>query len=83
MIGRYGETAQRTGARIVNSCGFDSIPSDLGVMYLQDQAIKLFGSMCPTVKMRVMTMKGGASGGSETHDQDQYTFMAVLSFPEN
>lgn len=64
MIGRYGETAQRTGARIVNSCGFDSIPSDLGVMYLQDQAIKQFGSMCPTVKMRVMTMKGGASGGT-------------------
>jgi len=64
MIERYADTAQRTGARIVNSCGFDSIPSDLGVMYLQDQAIKQFGSMCPTVKMRVMTMKGGASGGT-------------------
>jgi short subunit dehydrogenase-like uncharacterized protein len=64
MIERYADTAERTGARIVNSCGFDSIPSDLGVMYLQDQAFKQFGGMCPTVKMRVKTMKGGASGGT-------------------
>lgn len=64
MIERYADTAARTGARIVNSCGFDSIPSDLGVMYLQDQAFKKHGVMCPAVKMRVKAMKGGASGGT-------------------
>jgi short subunit dehydrogenase-like uncharacterized protein len=30
---RYHEQAQQTGARLVHSCGFDSIPYDLGVLY--------------------------------------------------
>jgi short subunit dehydrogenase-like uncharacterized protein len=30
---RHHETAQRTGARIVHSCGFDSIPHDLGAYF--------------------------------------------------
>ena len=38
MIQRYSATAERSGARIVHCCGFDSIPSDLGVYYLQQQA---------------------------------------------
>lgn len=64
MIERYEDAAKRSGARIVNSCGFDSIPSDLGVMYLQEQAVQKFGGMCPQVKMRVKSMQGGASGGT-------------------
>ena len=39
MIARYGDDAVRSGARIVHACGFDSIPSDLGVYYLQQQAM--------------------------------------------
>lgn len=64
MIDRYEDVAKISGARIVNSCGFDSIPSDLGVHFLQEKAIQRFGQYCPTVKMRVKTMKGAASGGT-------------------
>ena len=34
---KYHETAQRTGARLVHACGFDSIPYDLGVLYTVEQ----------------------------------------------
>ncbi len=64
MIQRYEAAAKNSGARLVHSCGFDSIPSDLGVMFLQNQAMKRFGSYCPKVKMRVMKSRGGASGGT-------------------
>ena len=40
MIDRYDAAAKKSGARIVLSCGFDSIPFDLGVYYLQQQAIE-------------------------------------------
>ena len=64
MIQRYEKTAQASGARIVHNCGFDSIPSDLGVHFLQQQAQELFGQPCTTVKMRVRAMRGSFSGGT-------------------
>ncbi len=64
MLNKYEAAAQASGARIVNSCGFDSIPSDLGVKFLQDQAKARFGQYCRKVKMRVKATKGGASGGT-------------------
>ncbi len=64
MLGPYEAKAKASGARIVNCCGFDSIPSDLGVYYLQQQAQEKFGSHCNDVKMRVHKLKGGASGGT-------------------
>ena len=64
MIHRYHAEAVVGGARIVHCCGFDSIPSDLGVKYLQQQAMQQFGSYCSEVKMRVKNLKGGASGGT-------------------
>lgn len=64
MVGPYEAQAKASGARIVNSCGFDSIPSDLGVYFLQQQAQKQFGSHCNDIKMRVKKLKGGASGGT-------------------
>ena len=64
MIDRYEDVAKITGARIVNCCGFDSIPSDMGVYFLQEKAKQRFGQYCSTVKMRVKTMKGSASGGT-------------------
>jgi short subunit dehydrogenase-like uncharacterized protein len=64
MIERYEPSAARSGARIVNCCGFDSIPSDMGVWFLQQQARELFGHPCHEVKMRVRSLKGGASGGT-------------------
>ena len=44
MIGRYEAAAHASGARIVFSCGFDSIPFDMGVLYLQTQAHQLLGA---------------------------------------
>jgi short subunit dehydrogenase-like uncharacterized protein len=64
MIQKYETLAQETGARIVHCCGFDSIPSDMGVHFLQQQAEERFGSPCETIKMRVKAAKGGASGGT-------------------
>ena len=64
MVARYDATAKASGARIVNCCGFDSIPSDLGVYYTQQQSKELFGENCDTVSMRVKAAKGGLSGGT-------------------
>ena len=57
-------TAKESGARIVHSCGFDSIPSDLGVMLLQKIAKERFGKPVEQVKCRVRSMKGEFSGGT-------------------
>jgi short subunit dehydrogenase-like uncharacterized protein len=61
---RHEADAIKSGARIVNCCGFDSIPSDLGVHFLQRNALKQFGHTCERINMRVVSMKGGASGGT-------------------
>jgi short subunit dehydrogenase-like uncharacterized protein len=64
MIGRHHSAAQASGARIVFSCGFDSIPFDMGVLYLQTQARQRFGAPLRHVAGRVKVMKGGVSGGT-------------------
>jgi short subunit dehydrogenase-like uncharacterized protein len=64
MIDTYGETAQRSGARLVHGCGFDSIPSDLGVWFLQTQAKLRFGKACERVRGAIMHVDGGPSGGT-------------------
>ena len=64
MIDRYDEAAKESGARIVHCCGFDSIPSDLGVYFLQREALRRLGQPCRRVKMRVRAMRGGFSGGT-------------------
>lgn len=64
MLDQHEAQSKQSGARIVHSCGFDSIPSDLGVKFLQDESQQRFGSYCEIVKMRVKAMQGGASGGT-------------------
>ena len=64
MIQTYEEQARKSGARIVHCCGFDSIPSDMGVFFLQEQARETLGKPCSQVKMRVRTAKGEFSGGT-------------------
>ncbi len=64
MIGLYEGLAEGSGARIVHACGFDSIPSDMGVYFLQQEASRRFGRPCSHVKMRVKAIRGGASGGT-------------------
>ncbi len=64
MIDAHQAEAQASGARVVHACGFDSIPSDLGVWFTQQRALEAFGAPCEQISMRVHRMKGGASGGT-------------------
>jgi short subunit dehydrogenase-like uncharacterized protein len=63
-IDRFNAGAEASGARIVHSCGFDSIPSDLGVLLLHEAvAADDAGELHDTTYV-VRAMKGGASGGT-------------------
>jgi short subunit dehydrogenase-like uncharacterized protein len=64
MIDAHAQAAQKSGARIVFSCGFDSIPFDLGVYHLQGLAKKQLGHTVSRVKGRVRKMRGTFSGGT-------------------
>ena len=64
MINKYQDKAEQTGANIIFSCGFDSIPFDLGVFFLQQKVIKETGSPLSYVKGRVRKMQGTFSGGT-------------------
>ncbi|WP_372982212.1 trans-acting enoyl reductase family protein [Marinobacter sediminum] len=64
MVDRFEDEAKASGARIVHCCGFDSIPSDMGVWFLQQQAEQTFGEPCQDVRMRVKALKGEFSGGT-------------------
>ncbi|MBP8310886.1 MAG: saccharopine dehydrogenase NADP-binding domain-containing protein [Burkholderiaceae bacterium] len=64
MIAQLDTPARASGARIVFSCGFDSIPFDLGVVFLQDEGMRRFGVPLNRVRGRVRLMKGGFSGGT-------------------
>jgi short subunit dehydrogenase-like uncharacterized protein len=80
MIDAHEAAAKASGARIVFSCGFDSIPSDLGVYFLQKTAREKFGSPCPRVKGRVRKIKGTHSGG--TAASLQATMAAAMKDPK-
>ncbi len=64
MIDAHEAEAKTSGARIVFSCGFDSIPFDLGVYFLQEEAKKSLGGPVSRVKGRVRAMQGSFSGGT-------------------
>jgi short subunit dehydrogenase-like uncharacterized protein len=64
MIDAHHAEAQKSGARILHSCGFDSIPFELGVWFCQETAKAKLGGPVPRVKGRVRGMKGGLSGGT-------------------
>jgi short subunit dehydrogenase-like uncharacterized protein len=63
-IDEHNAAAKASGARIVFSAGFDSIPFDLGVLMLQRHAIATHGAPAPRVKGRVRAMVGKFSGGT-------------------
>ena len=63
-IEAFHAQAEETGARIVHCCGFDSIPSDLGTLMVQDYALQRYGRPCETVNLYVVDFKGGFSGGT-------------------
>lgn len=64
VIDAHSETAKKSGARIVHSCGFDSIPFELGVQFAEETAKAKLGAYVPRVKGRLRNMKGGLSGGT-------------------
>jgi short subunit dehydrogenase-like uncharacterized protein len=64
MIDTHEATAKSTGARIVFSCGYDSLPFELGVFCAQEEAKKVFGAPANRVKGRVREMRGTFSGGT-------------------
>ena len=63
-INELTETARETGSRIVFSCGFDSIPFDLGVLFLQNEVTQRYGKPSVNVRGRVREMNGEFSGGT-------------------
>lgn len=63
-IEQHEEAARKSGARIVFSCGYDSLPFELGVFCVQEEAKKSLGAAAPRVKGRVRAMKGTFSGGT-------------------
>ncbi|NJM50416.1 MAG: saccharopine dehydrogenase [Sphingomonadales bacterium] len=63
-IDEHLEAAKASGARIVFSSGFDSIPFDLGVMNLQKHCAQKFGKPAPRIKGRMRAMQGTFSGGT-------------------
>ena len=64
MLDQHSSEASSSDARIVHCCGFDSIPSDMGVWYLQQAAMQKFGQPLQQIKLRVKAAKGGLSGGT-------------------
>ncbi len=64
MIDAHHEEAKRTGARIVNCCGYDSIPSELGALMVQEAFKERYGRYAGQVKMAAGETRGGMSGGT-------------------
>lgn len=64
MIDAHLATAQRSGARIMFSCGYDSVPFELGTFFVQEEAKRVFGAPASRVKGRVREMRGTFSGGT-------------------
>jgi short subunit dehydrogenase-like uncharacterized protein len=63
-IEQHEAEAKKSGARIVFSCGYDSLPFELGVFYAQEEAKRTFGAPTARVKGRVREMTGTVSGGT-------------------
>ena len=64
MIDRHQRAAEKSGARIVFTSGFDCIPSDLGVFFLQREMKRRHGVVCRKIRLRVNGFSGGMSGGT-------------------
>ena len=64
IIDKYHKLAEQKSIKIINSCGFDSIPSDMGVYYSQKRIFEKTGEYASMINMRVAGAKGGISGGT-------------------
>ena len=64
MIDQHQTAAESSGAKIVHTCGFDSIPSDIGVYFLQQCMREKYLAQAAEIKYRVVSSAGGVSGGT-------------------
>ena len=80
IISECSAEAKETGARVVFSCGFDSIPFDLGVLFVQEEVMSKLNKYAPSVRGRVRVMNGEFSGG--TAASMKATMAALQSDPE-
>lgn len=80
MVEAHHGTAQATGARIVTSCGFDSVPSDLGVLLTAERAAQDGEGTLTETTLRVRSLRGGVSGG--TVDSMRRQFAEAAEDPE-
>ena len=80
IISECSAEAKETGARIVFSCGFDSIPFDLGVLFVQEEVMAKLNKYASSVRGRVRVMNGEFSGG--TAASMKATMAALQSNPE-
>ena len=80
IISECSAEAKETGARIVFSCGFDSIPFDLGVLFVQEEVMAKLNKYASSVRGRVRAMNGEFSGG--TAASMKATMPALQSNPE-
>ena len=79
MIDRYHDAAESAGVRVVHSCGFDSVPADLGTLLVQSFATAEFGASCDLVRVYLDGGKGAVSGGTLASGLE--TFDAAASDP--
>lgn len=64
MIDRFHDAAVEGETRIVHSCGFDSVPADIGTLLLQSYAVDTFDTPCETVRIYLEGSSGSVSGGT-------------------
>lgn len=64
IISDYHHDAKEKGVAIVHCCGFDSIPSDLGALFVAENMKKIHNSRCSEIKLYITEIKGGVSGGT-------------------
>ena len=79
-LDEVAERAHETGAKIVHACGFDSIPSDLGVLVTAEQASRDDQGTLEETTLFVRSLRGGMSGG--TVDSGRHQAIVARSDPE-
>ena len=64
IISECSDDAKKSGSRIIFSCGFDSIPFDLGVLFAQEETMSRYNKYASSIRGRVRGMNGEFSGGT-------------------
>ena len=71
-VNQLHDSAAAKAVKVVHSCGFDSVPSDLGTLFLVEHMRKKLQKQCARVDLLVNEVKGAQSGGSLQSMFEQY-----------